>query len=193
MEMQSWFLFSEHIACGHKAQALISWAHKCASNDDDLWRIFWFFSFCDSMPYLGREIPFDCPPFESWFPAFWIAFSICKAPSVLVYSSLIKRQRLRREPLDKSSKCVHNGVIHMSAPLKPIHGRHLRGMHQLESKILDLQNQYQSLLKERQQEITHLLSAIGLAHLDDHTLLGGLLFLKEFQFFLHKNQDSRYT
>ena len=50
---------------------------------------------------------------------------------------------------------------------------------QLESRISDLQNQHQLLLKERQQEIAVLLSAIDLAHLDDKTLLGGLLYLKD--------------
>lgn len=51
-------------------------------------------------------------------------------------------------------------------------------MHQLKTKISDFQNQYQQLLKERQQEIAVLLSAVDLAHLDDKTLLGGFLFLK---------------
>lgn len=67
----------------------------------------------------------------------------------------------------------------MSTSLKPVLGRQLRGMRHLESKISDLQNQHQLLLKERQQEIASLLTAVDLAHLDDKTLMGGLLFLKE--------------
>lgn len=67
----------------------------------------------------------------------------------------------------------------MSASLASTQGRHLRGMHQLESKILDLQAQYQSLLTERQQETATLLSTVDLIHLDNTILLGGLLFLKE--------------
>lgn len=51
-------------------------------------------------------------------------------------------------------------------------------LHQLQSKISDFQNQYQDLLKERQQEIAVLLSTVDLAHLDDRILVGGLLFLK---------------
>ena len=66
----------------------------------------------------------------------------------------------------------------MTVSLKPIPGRQVRGMRQLESKISDLQTQYQRLLNQRQQEIAALLSAIDLAHLDDKTLMGGLLFLK---------------
>lgn len=50
---------------------------------------------------------------------------------------------------------------------------------QLESKISELQSQYQLLLKERQQEIAALLTVVDLAHIDDKTLVGGLLFLKE--------------
>jgi hypothetical protein len=71
------------------------------------------------------------------------------------------------------------GAIHMSTSLKPVLGRHLQGMHHLEAKISGLQAQYQRLLKERQQDITNLLSTVDFIHLDDHTLLGGLLFLKE--------------
>ncbi|MBA3814376.1 MAG: hypothetical protein H0X26_07810 [Alphaproteobacteria bacterium] len=52
-------------------------------------------------------------------------------------------------------------------------------LRQLESRISDLQNQHQRLHKERQQEIAILISTIDLAHLDDKTLVGGLLFLKE--------------
>ncbi len=52
-------------------------------------------------------------------------------------------------------------------------------LRQLESRISDLQNQHQRLLKERQQEIAILLTAVDLAHLDDKILVGGLLFLKE--------------
>ena len=49
-------------------------------------------------------------------------------------------------------------------------------MRQLELKISNLQAQHQVLLKECQQEITVLLSTADLAHLDDKTLVGGLLF-----------------
>ena len=73
----------------------------------------------------------------------------------------------------------------MSASLKPVLGRSPlsrgqapRGMQQLGSKISELQDQYQRLLKERQQEISALLSTLDLAHLDDKTLIGGLLFIK---------------
>ena len=52
-------------------------------------------------------------------------------------------------------------------------------MRQLESRISDLQTQHQVLLKERQQEIAILISVLDLAHLDDKTLLGGLLFLRD--------------
>lgn len=52
-------------------------------------------------------------------------------------------------------------------------------LHQLESKISDLQKQHQLLLKERQQEIATLLTAVDLAHIDNKMLTGGLLFLKE--------------
>jgi len=52
-------------------------------------------------------------------------------------------------------------------------------LHQLESKISELQKQHQLLLKERQQEIAALISMVDLAQLDDKTLMGGLLFLKE--------------
>jgi hypothetical protein len=52
-------------------------------------------------------------------------------------------------------------------------------LHHLKSKVSELQNQYQQILKEREHEIAVLLSTIELAHLDDKTLLGGLLFLKD--------------
>lgn len=52
-------------------------------------------------------------------------------------------------------------------------------LHQLESKISDLQTQHQLLLKERQQEISILLSSVDLAHLEDKTLLGVLLFIRD--------------
>lgn len=52
-------------------------------------------------------------------------------------------------------------------------------LHHLESKISDLQKQHQLLLKEREKEIASLISSVDLAHLDDKTLAGGMLFLKE--------------
>ena len=67
----------------------------------------------------------------------------------------------------------------MSASIKPVRGRQIRGMRQLESKISDLQAQYQSLLKERQQDITTFIAALDLASLEDPLLIGGLLFIKE--------------
>lgn len=68
----------------------------------------------------------------------------------------------------------------MSAFLKkPVPRRHLRGMRQLKSKISDLQNQYQSLLKERQEDITTIIATLDLASLEDPLLAGGLLFIKE--------------
>lgn len=75
----------------------------------------------------------------------------------------------------KKQKDLHvlhsrKGAMHMSASTK---------LCQLESKLSGLQNQHQFLLIERQQEIAIIISAIDLAHLDDKTLMGGLLFLKE--------------
>lgn len=67
----------------------------------------------------------------------------------------------------------------MSPSLKPVLGRQIRGMRQLESKILDLQNQYQHLLNQRQQDITAIIATLDLASLEDPLIIGGLLFLKE--------------
>lgn len=67
----------------------------------------------------------------------------------------------------------------MSASLKPVLGRQIRGMRQLESKISDLQTQYEFLLKERQQHITTFIATLELASLEDPLLIGGLLFIKE--------------
>ena len=67
----------------------------------------------------------------------------------------------------------------MSTSLKPVLGRQLRGMRHLESKISDLQNQYQSLLKERQKDITTFIATLDLASLEDPLLVGGLIFIKE--------------
>lgn len=52
-------------------------------------------------------------------------------------------------------------------------------MRQLKSKISELQKHYQLLLKERQTDIAALIPMADLAHLDDKTLMGGFLFLKE--------------
>ena len=54
-----------------------------------------------------------------------------------------------------------------------------RGLNQIKSKISALQNQYQKLLIQRQQDIASLISTLDLAHVDDQLLLGGLIFLKE--------------
>jgi cell division protein ZapA (FtsZ GTPase activity inhibitor) len=52
-------------------------------------------------------------------------------------------------------------------------------LHQLESKISELQSQHRLLLKERQQEIAALLTMLDLSSVNDKILTGGLLFLKE--------------
>lgn len=67
----------------------------------------------------------------------------------------------------------------MNASSKPVLGHPLQGMHQIQSKIFDLQTQYERLLKERQQAITTLITNLDLAALEDHLLMGGLLFVKD--------------
>ncbi|OJW53856.1 MAG: hypothetical protein BGO67_07115 [Alphaproteobacteria bacterium 41-28] len=58
------------------------------------------------------------------------------------------------------------------------HGRTIRELHSLESKMLNLQTRYQHLLKQRQEDIAFLITNLDLASLEDTTLVGGLLFLK---------------
>ncbi len=67
----------------------------------------------------------------------------------------------------------------MSAHIKPVRGCHTQNMRQIESKISALQPRYQQLAKQRQEEIASLLTSLNLAALEDNTLLGGLLFLKD--------------
>ena len=67
----------------------------------------------------------------------------------------------------------------MTASLKLVLGRQIRGMRQLESKIADLQNQYQHHLKQRQQDIAFLITSLDLSSLEDNILIGGLLYLKD--------------
>ena len=52
-------------------------------------------------------------------------------------------------------------------------------MHQLESKIANLQNQYQHLLSQRQQDIATLITSLDLASLEDPLLVGSLLYIKD--------------
>ena len=49
---------------------------------------------------------------------------------------------------------------------------------QLESKISDLQAQYQHLLPQRQQDISALITSLDLASMEDSSLVGGLMFVK---------------
>ena len=51
-------------------------------------------------------------------------------------------------------------------------------MRQLESKISDLQTQYQRLLPQRQQDIATLITYLDLASMEDASLVGGLMFVK---------------
>ena len=51
-------------------------------------------------------------------------------------------------------------------------------MRQLESKISDLQTQYQRLLPQRQQDIATLITFLDLASMEDAALVGGLMFVK---------------
>ncbi len=55
----------------------------------------------------------------------------------------------------------------------------LQGMHHIKAKISDLQLQYDSLLKQRQQDIAHLITTLDLASLEDQILVGGLLYIRD--------------
>lgn len=59
------------------------------------------------------------------------------------------------------------------------HQRTLQGIRQIEAKITDLQHQYDHLLKQRQQDIAQLITTLDLASLEDQTLVGGFLFIKD--------------
>ena len=52
-------------------------------------------------------------------------------------------------------------------------------MRQLQSKISGLQVQYQHLLTQRQQDIATLITSLDLASMEDASLVGGLLFVKD--------------
>ncbi|MBL8676331.1 MAG: hypothetical protein JNJ47_02740 [Alphaproteobacteria bacterium] len=52
-------------------------------------------------------------------------------------------------------------------------------MRQLQSKISDLQTQYQYLLPQRQEDIATLITSLDLASMEDAFLVGGLLFVKD--------------
>ncbi|MGC8483868.1 MAG: hypothetical protein ACP5OE_09535, partial [Thermodesulfobium sp.] len=68
----------------------------------------------------------------------------------------------------------------MNAFLSSIpNSRSIRGMHQIKSKMLALQEEYQKLLTQRQRDIASLIATLDLAHIDDQLLIGGLMFLKE--------------
>ncbi len=51
-------------------------------------------------------------------------------------------------------------------------------MRHLQSKISDLQVQYQLLLTQRQQDIASLIISLELASMEDAPLVGGLMFVK---------------
>ena len=55
----------------------------------------------------------------------------------------------------------------------------LHGMQQIKAKISDLQLQYDSLLKQRQQDIAHLITTLDLASLEDQILIGGFLYIRD--------------
>lgn len=61
----------------------------------------------------------------------------------------------------------------------PSHKHTLQGMHHIKAKISDLQLQYDSLLKQRQQDIAHLITTLDLASLEDQVLVGGLLYIRD--------------
>jgi len=55
----------------------------------------------------------------------------------------------------------------------------LQGMHQIKAKVTVFQQQYDHLLQQRQQDIAKLISTLDLATLEDQTLVGALLFIKD--------------
>lgn len=52
-------------------------------------------------------------------------------------------------------------------------------MLQLKQKIAQLETSYQSLLQDRAKELSQLICAVGLDDINDPTLMGGLLFIKQ--------------
>jgi hypothetical protein len=52
-------------------------------------------------------------------------------------------------------------------------------MHHIKAKISDLQLQYDALLKQRQQDIAHLITTLDLTSLEDPILVGGLLYIRD--------------
>lgn len=61
----------------------------------------------------------------------------------------------------------------------PSHKHTLQGMHQIKAKISDLQLQYDALLKQRQQDIAHLITILDLAPLEDQILIGGFIYIRD--------------
>lgn len=61
----------------------------------------------------------------------------------------------------------------------PTHKHPLQGMYHIKAKISDLQLQYDALLKQRLQDIAHLITTLDLASLEDQTLVGGLLYVRD--------------
>ncbi len=67
----------------------------------------------------------------------------------------------------------------MRASLQSTRRHSFQGRHQLESKTSNPQHPYQRPSEERKKEITALLSLVGLEHIDDPTLVGFFLFIKD--------------
>lgn len=61
----------------------------------------------------------------------------------------------------------------------PTHKHPLQGMYHIKAKISDLQLQYDALLKQRQQDIAHLITILDLASLEDPILMGGFLYIRD--------------
>ena len=59
------------------------------------------------------------------------------------------------------------------------HKHPLQGMYHIKAKISDLQLQYDALLKQRQQDIAHLITTLDLTSLEDPILVGGLLYIRD--------------
>ena len=55
----------------------------------------------------------------------------------------------------------------------------IRNIRQIESKMTNLQHQYQQLLKVREQELATLMSRLNLSSVEDQLLVGGLMFIRE--------------
>jgi hypothetical protein len=52
-------------------------------------------------------------------------------------------------------------------------------MQQIKTKITSLQHQYDEFQKQRQQDIAHLITTLDLSELDDQSLVGALLYIKD--------------